>query len=80
MRFLKFCSVLLNMVCGYPAGKDCVVCSGSLAFGCTCVLSTWVFSSTGFSFARTSLCRRNGLFLYNWWFRENMAQCSLFLD
>ena len=34
MGFLKFCSVLLNMVCGYPIGKDCVVCSGSLAFGC----------------------------------------------
>ena len=43
MRFLKFCSVLLNMVCGYPTGKDCVVCSGSLAFGC--LLSTWVLSS-----------------------------------
>ena len=27
-RFLKFCSVLLNIVCGYPTGKDCVVCSG----------------------------------------------------
>ena len=59
MGFLKFCRVLLNMVCGYPTGKDCVVCSGSLAFGC--VLSTWVLSS---SFARTSLCCRDGLFLY----------------
>ena len=62
MRFLKLCSVLLNMVCGYPTGKDCVICSGSLAFGC--VLSTWVLSSMCFSFARTSLCRRDGLFLY----------------
>ena len=62
MGFLKFCSVLLNMVCGYPTGKDCVVCSGSLAFGC--VLSTWVLSSIGFSFAQTSLCRRDGSFLY----------------
>ena len=35
---INFCSVLLNMVCGYPTGKYCVVCSGSLAFGC--VLST----------------------------------------
>ena len=61
MGLLKFCSVLLNMVCGYPTGKDCVVCSGSLAFGC--VLSTWVLSSIGFSFARTSLCRRDGLFI-----------------
>ena len=61
MGFLKFCSILLNMVCGYPTGKDCVVCSGSLAFGC--VLSTWVLSSIGFSFARTSLCRSDGLFL-----------------
>ena len=34
MGFLKFCSVLLNMVCGYPTGKDCVVCSDLLAFGC----------------------------------------------
>ena len=34
MGFLTFCSVLLNMVCGYPIGKDCVVCSGLLAFGC----------------------------------------------
>ena len=53
MGFLKFCSVLLNMVCGYPTGKDCVVCSGLLAF--SCVLSTWMLSSIGFSFARTSL-------------------------
>ena len=59
MGLLKYCSVLLNMVCGYPIGKDCVVCSDSLAFGC--VLSTWVLSSIGFSFARTSLCRRDGL-------------------
>ena len=29
-----------------------------------CVLSTWVLSSIGFSFAQTSLCRRDGLFLY----------------
>ena len=62
MGFLKFCSELLNMVCGYPTGKGCVVCSGLLAFGC--VLSTWMLSSVGFSFARTSLCRRDGLFLY----------------
>ena len=47
MGFLKICSVLLNMVCGYPTGKDCVVCLGSLAFGC--VLSTWVLLSIGFS-------------------------------
>ena len=46
MGFLKICSVLLNMVCGYPTGKDdCVVCSGSLTFAC--VLSTWVLSSIG---------------------------------
>ena len=62
MGFLKFCIVLLNMVCGYPTGKDCVVCSGLLAFGC--VLSTWMLSSIGFSFAQTSLCCRDGLFLY----------------
>ena len=50
------------MVCGYPTSKDCVACSGLLKFGC--VRSTWVLSSIGFSFARTSLCRRDGLFLY----------------
>ena len=61
-RLLKICSVLLNIVCGYPTGKDCVVCSGSLAFGC--VLSTWVLSSIGVSCAQTSLCRRDGLFMY----------------
>ena len=72
MGFLKFCSILLNMVCGYPTGKDCVICSGSLAFGC--VLSTWVLLSIGFSFARTSLCCRDG---YYWGFWENMAQYSI---
>ena len=56
---MKFCSVLLNMVCGYPIGKNYVVCSGSLAYNFGCVLSTWVLSSIGFSFARTSLCRRD---------------------
>ena len=50
------------MVCGFPTGNGRVVCSDLLASDC--VLSTWVVSSMGFSFARTSLCRRDGLFLY----------------
>ena len=64
MRFLKFCSVLLNMVYEYPTRKDCVVCSGSLVFGC--VLSTWVLSSIVLLSGSVwvCLCRREGLFLY----------------
>ena len=63
MGFLKFCSVLLNMVCvGIRQVKMIVWCVR--VYWHLVVLSTWVLSSIGFSFARTSLCRRDGLFLY----------------
>ena len=60
-EFLKFCRVLLNMVCGYPTGNGCVVCSDLLTSDC--VIFAWVVSSIGFNFARTNLCCRDGLFL-----------------
>ena len=50
------------MVFGYPTGNGCVVCSDLLTSDC--VLFAWVVSSIGFNFARTNLCRRDGLFLY----------------
>ena len=62
MGFLKFCSVLLNMVCGYPTVKDCVVCLGSLAFGCV------------FGFGLLGLVCVVGIVIsvcYYWGFREN---------
>ena len=59
MGFLKFCRVFVNMVYGYSGGS----CSTSwmwrvsLGSGCIC-------SFSGLSFALTSLCFREGLFLY----------------
>ena len=50
------------MVCGYPTGNGCVVCSDLLTSDC--VIFAWVVSSTGFNFAQTNLCCRGGLFLY----------------
>ena len=50
------------MLCGYSAGSGCVVCADSLGF--SCVFPDWVGSSMDFSLARTSLCFREGWFLY----------------
>ena len=65
--FLKFCRLLLNMVCGYSAGGCCVVCLSAFKSGC--VSSDWVVLSVGFSFARTSLLFREGLIISkcNYW-------------
>ena len=57
----EICGVFLSMVCGYPIGSGCVVCSGSLESDC--VFPEWVIPSMGFNLARTSLCCREGWFL-----------------
>ena len=50
------------MVCGYPTGNGRVVWSDS--FRSNCVFPGWVGSSMDFNLARTSLCFKEGLFLY----------------
>ena len=47
---------------GYPTNGCCVVCLGALKSDG--VSPNWVVSSVGLSLARTSLCFREGLFLY----------------
>ena len=59
--FVKFCRLLLNILCGYSTGNGCVVCVSS--FGSGCVSLIWVGSFMGFSLARTSLCLRERWFL-----------------
>ena len=62
------------MVCGYPTGNDCGVCSGSLKSDC--VFPWRVVLSMGFNLAWTSLCCREGWFLYaiTGGFREDVVQ------
>ena len=50
------------MVHGYSIEGACVVCLGISES--VCVSSDWVFFSIGFSLALSSLCFRDGLFLY----------------
>ena len=52
--FLKFCRVLLNIVCGYPTGNGCVVCLDLLTSDC--VIFAWVVPSVGFNILLGLIC------------------------